>query len=316
MLQGAARAAEAAAAGCPWPDGARPGVADRLLEAVYALGAGLVDMATVLGLLAHRLDAVHLRLRWHPPGRRHRTQAWEWGDTPNPGRAGADLHVEHPGGRLHLGWSGRSLPARAPGWLDEILLQIDLALHLRRRSGRTAAPAPPPFEGLPLGLVLVDETGRIRAADRTAASLLEDSGVAPGSLPGALLVRARQAVPGEVLVWPGTGLRVTMLGPLDAPDAQATAGTLLRVEAGPAATAAPLATEAGLALTRSESAVLSLLLAGLGNAEIARVRRVSVETVRTQVRAVLAKLGCPDRRALLVRHASLGVPAVPVRSRR
>ena len=39
MLQGAARAAEAAAAGCPWPDGARPGVADRLLEAAE-LGAG------------------------------------------------------------------------------------------------------------------------------------------------------------------------------------------------------------------------------------------------------------------------------------
>ncbi len=55
---------------------------------------------------------------------------------------------------------------------------------------------------------------------------------------------------------------------------------------------------AGNAVTDAERATLHLLRAGHPNAEIARRRGVSVNTVRTQVSSMLSKLGLVNRKAL------------------
>lgn len=55
---------------------------------------------------------------------------------------------------------------------------------------------------------------------------------------------------------------------------------------------------AGNHLTAAERATLDLLRTGLSNAEIARRRAVSVNTVRTQVSSMLSKLGLANRKAL------------------
>ena len=59
-------------------------------------------------------------------------------------------------------------------------------------------------------------------------------------------------------------------------------------------------------LTRSELTVLELLCRGLPNKEIARRRIVSVETVRNQVRSLLAKTDSANR-TMLVRRALSGL---------
>ncbi len=57
----------------------------------------------------------------------------------------------------------------------------------------------------------------------------------------------------------------------------------------------------GSRLSRAEHAVYGLLLGGADTATIMARRGVSRETVRTQVRQLLAKLGCRNRRELLVK---------------
>ncbi len=52
------------------------------------------------------------------------------------------------------------------------------------------------------------------------------------------------------------------------------------------------AISAGFGLTEAETAVLGLLADGLTLSEIARRRRVELDTVRAQCKAVLAKMGC------------------------
>lgn len=51
-------------------------------------------------------------------------------------------------------------------------------------------------------------------------------------------------------------------------------------------------------LTKTEREVVTLVGEGLTNAEIAVQRFVSVRTVETHVRHILAKLGIPSRRQL------------------
>jgi DNA-binding CsgD family transcriptional regulator len=54
----------------------------------------------------------------------------------------------------------------------------------------------------------------------------------------------------------------------------------------------------GTALSPAERDTLRYLRAGLSNADIARRRGVSVNTVRTQVSSMLSKLGLRNRKAL------------------
>lgn len=59
--------------------------------------------------------------------------------------------------------------------------------------------------------------------------------------------------------------------------------------------------EAAFALTPAERGVAEGLLQRLSSAEIAQRRNVSIETVNSQIKAILAKTGCPNRGA--VTHA-------------
>ncbi|HEX8510106.1 MAG TPA: response regulator transcription factor [Propionibacteriaceae bacterium] len=69
----------------------------------------------------------------------------------------------------------------------------------------------------------------------------------------------------------------------------------------------PRQSYAGSPLSDRESAVLALMAEGLGNAAIAERLVVGVETVRTQVAAVLRKLGARDRTHAVVLAYSLGI---------
>ena len=64
---------------------------------------------------------------------------------------------------------------------------------------------------------------------------------------------------------------------------------------------APLMPEANVRLTPAERAVSALMLEGLGNAEIARVRRVSPRTVANQAAIIFGELGVGSRAQLVAR---------------
>jgi DNA-binding NarL/FixJ family response regulator len=61
-------------------------------------------------------------------------------------------------------------------------------------------------------------------------------------------------------------------------------------------------------LTAAETAVAELLFRGHTNEEISDLRRVSLETVKAQVRALLAKTGSRNRTELVSRLLSVTLP--------
>jgi DNA-binding NarL/FixJ family response regulator len=63
----------------------------------------------------------------------------------------------------------------------------------------------------------------------------------------------------------------------------------------------PARAAAGVALTPAERDVLALVRAGYANADIARLRKRSTNTIANQVASLLRKTGLPGRRALAVR---------------
>ena len=68
-----------------------------------------------------------------------------------------------------------------------------------------------------------------------------------------------------------------------------------------------LATYVGLPLTERETEVLRLIATGMTNAEIAAHLVVSVETVRTHVSRMLAKMGARDRTQAVVIAYQVGI---------
>ena len=73
-----------------------------------------------------------------------------------------------------------------------------------------------------------------------------------------------------------------------------------------------LATYAGPPLTEREAMVLRLVAAGMSNAEVADHLVVSVETVKTHVSRILAKLGARDRtQAVVIAYRTGLVPLNP-----
>lgn len=66
----------------------------------------------------------------------------------------------------------------------------------------------------------------------------------------------------------------------------------------------PLAVDLPENLTPAEREVVSLLITGASNAQIAKARRVSVRTVANQVASVLKKLKVGSRTALIARFGS------------
>lgn len=68
-----------------------------------------------------------------------------------------------------------------------------------------------------------------------------------------------------------------------------------------------LATYTGLPLTERETEVLRLIATGMTNAEIAAHLVVSVETVRTHVSRMLAKMGARDRTQAVVIAYQVGI---------
>ena len=59
------------------------------------------------------------------------------------------------------------------------------------------------------------------------------------------------------------------------------------------------------ALSPSEREVLSLVVAGATNREIAKARRVSERTIANQVASILRKLGAASRFELIHRHSGV-----------
>lgn len=70
------------------------------------------------------------------------------------------------------------------------------------------------------------------------------------------------------------------------------------------------ALEAGLGLTRAEAEIGIFLVAGRRPPEIARLRGVSVQTVRSQLKTIYAKVGATSR-ADVVRILLQGTIALP-----
>ena len=69
---------------------------------------------------------------------------------------------------------------------------------------------------------------------------------------------------------------------------------------------------AALTLTASETGVMIGLAEGMSPKDLARRRDVAETTVRTQVRAVLAKTNCRGIRELVLRLAKLPPMAAPM----
>ena len=66
----------------------------------------------------------------------------------------------------------------------------------------------------------------------------------------------------------------------------------------------PLAAQLPASLTAAEREVVSLLVTGASNAQIAKARRVSVRTIANQVASVLKKLKVGSRTELIARFGS------------
>lgn len=187
-----------------------------------------------------------------------------------------------------------AIAAARPGLvlLDAVMPAPDDGLSVLR--ALRALPEPPAVAML----TAFDTSAHLRAAMAAGATgfLLKDTAV------GTLIDAVRILASGGTVFTPTVG-RAVVDGYLGAP------------EPAPAAPAVAAArdTRAAGGLTDREREVLRLLAAGEPNARIADELRISVGTVKDHVRAVLRKLGVPNRVAAAVIAHQAGLARLPER---
>jgi DNA-binding CsgD family transcriptional regulator/PAS domain-containing protein len=208
--------------------------------------------------------------------------------------------------------------------LNVLLPHVQRALQLRRRLGHLETQAQTGFtslDALALGVVVVTADDAIVFANTTAETLAHsDEGLRLGgrlSGLGAMQPREAQALRGLVyaVTHGGAGgmLRVTrrtqpplavLVAPLPTRLHPATAlapslALVLITEPADSHRLAVPALQQLFGLTAAEAGVALALAAGHSAEEIAAERRVSVPTVRTQIRQILAKTGALHLRDLV-----------------
>lgn len=181
--------------------------------------------------------------------------------------------------------------------LDAVMPPPDDGLSVLR--ALRALPRPPAVAML----TAFDTSAHLRAAMAAGATgfLLKDTAV------GTLIDAVRILAAGGTVFTPTVGRAVVdgyLAAPGPAAAESATAGVPTAAEAGGGA--------AGT-LTEREREVLRLLAAGEPNARIADELRISVGTVKDHVRAVLRKLGAPNRVAAAVIAHQTGLARFPGR---
>jgi DNA-binding NarL/FixJ family response regulator len=176
--------------------------------------------------------------------------------------------------------------------LDAVMPEPDDGLSVLRK---LRALQDPPAVAM---LTAFDTSAHLRAAMSAGASgfLLTDTAV------GTLIDAVRILAAGGTVFTPTVG-RAVVDGYLGKPSPGATADA-----AAQGTPAAVLAT-----LTGRDRAVLQLLAAGEPNAAVAGELGISVGTVKDHVRAVLRKLGAPNRVAAAVTAHQAGLDRLPER---
>lgn len=188
-----------------------------------------------------------------------------------------------------------AIAAARPGLvlLDAVMPAPDDGLSVLR--ALRALPEPPAVAML----TAFDTSAHLRAAMAAGATgfLLKDTAV------GTLIDAVRILASGGTVFTPTVG-RAVVDGYLGAPEP---------APAAEPAVAAARDTRAAGGLTEREREVLRLLAAGEPNARIADELRISVGTVKDHVRAVLRKLGAPNRVAAAVIAHQAGLARLPER---
>jgi DNA-binding NarL/FixJ family response regulator len=202
--------------------------------------------------------------------------------------------------------------------LQRVLPAAAASARIAQRLGEDmAATLAQSFDRIRLPVFVLDGLGRTLAASEPAEALLRSAGFL--RLQGGVL---RAAAPESERILSGAVAR--LLAKRDPASTELDAR--VRVRCGPSSLGLHLARlparhfDGGLSprllviaddlpmgeFTPAEGEVLTDLLAGRSAVQIARRRNVSVETVRTQVRAIYQKVGVHNRAALVARFASPG----------